>query len=80
MRGICPSLTTQTVLTIITYLNMFTKDCLPLIDLATKQSASTISSTQKALHQFGAFRLVAPNLTQHLLHGVFQDARAFLSI
>ncbi|KAJ6034416.1 hypothetical protein N7460_008591 [Penicillium canescens] len=58
---------------------MSTKNCLPLIDLATKQSPSTISSTQTALHQFGAFRLVAPKLTQQCLHSVFQDARAFLS-
>jgi isopenicillin N synthase-like dioxygenase len=48
--------------------------------LATKQSSSTISNTKTALRQFGAFRLVAPQLTGHLSQRVFQDARRFFQL
>ncbi|CRL21688.1 unnamed protein product [Penicillium camemberti] len=59
---------------------MCTKDWLPLINLATKQSPSTISRTQTALRQFGAFRLVAPQLTRNISRRVFQDAREFFQL
>ncbi|KAJ5107923.1 hypothetical protein N7456_004598 [Penicillium angulare] len=59
---------------------MSTKEGLPLINLAAKQSSSTISSTQNALRQFGAFRFVAPQLTQNRLQRVFQNARGFFQL
>ncbi|KAJ5494259.1 hypothetical protein N7463_010346 [Penicillium fimorum] len=55
---------------------MPTNDCLPLIELGIQQSSSTISSINAALRQFGAFRLVAPQLTRNVSQRVFQDVRA----
>ncbi|CAG7996312.1 unnamed protein product [Penicillium nalgiovense] len=59
---------------------MLAKDCLPLIDLTRKQTSSSISSAQVALRQFGAFRLVAPQLTRNLSQSVFQNAREFFKL
>lgn len=42
--------------------SMLTKDCLPLIDLANKQSAVIIVNVQHAILRYGAFRLRAPEL------------------
>lgn len=61
-------------------IRMLAKDCLPLIDLTRTQTSSTISSAQAALRQFGAFRVVAPQLTRGLSQSVFQNVRALLSI
>ncbi|KAF3016010.1 hypothetical protein E8E15_004002 [Penicillium rubens] len=59
---------------------MLAKDCLPLIDLTRTQTSSTISSAQAALRQFGAFRVVAPQLTRGLSQSVFQNAREFFNL
>ncbi|KAJ5647420.1 hypothetical protein N7490_003792 [Penicillium lividum] len=59
---------------------MYTKECLPLLDLATKLSPSTVSGLQVSLQQYGAFRLVAPQLTGNLSQRVIQDTREFFHL
>lgn len=54
---------------------MFTKACLPLVDITVKQNTATIASIRAALLQYGAFRLAVPQLTRSLSQNVFQDAR-----
>ncbi|KAJ5759937.1 hypothetical protein N7520_007093 [Penicillium odoratum] len=59
---------------------MYTKECLPLVDLTAKLSPSIVSTLQLSLQQFGAFRLVAPQLTGNLSQRVMQDARGFFQL
>ncbi|KAJ6092598.1 hypothetical protein N7486_007887 [Penicillium sp. IBT 16267x] len=56
---------------------MSMKERLPLIQLATNPSPSTVSRVQASLQRFGAFRLVAPQLTGNLSQrapGFFQQS------
>lgn len=58
------------------YLNvrMFSKDCLPLIDLAIKQN----STLRHALLKYGAFRLRAPEVKKAFAQGVLHNVGHFV--
>ena len=56
---------------------MFTKDCLPLLDLTRKQTPTTIVRLQHALLKYGAFRLSAPELKRALAGGILPDVSLF---
>ncbi|KAJ5167008.1 uncharacterized protein N7482_005789 [Penicillium canariense] len=59
---------------------MSTTDGLPLLDLTGNQDPSTISTLQKALLRYGAFRLWAPELKRAYSPDLLQNARAFFQL
>lgn len=54
---------------------------LPLINLSSILSEGSASELKRALHQFGAFRLAAPEVTHHRHDAVIKNAgQAHVSI
>lgn len=57
---------------------MLPQKALPLVDLSKSHNLAAPSELQKALLNFGAFRLTAPPRTQHLSKVVFKEVGIYL--